>query len=293
MPIKVTMRFQLVTITSTDAAEQRIATWGESHWLPIEDLAVASAAVLGGLPNAAGILMQPLLTARALLLPDEVNLFGFKLQKYDVGAAGELPSGNFEFVARLMRNSKSITCDTPQHACLCSAGLVAQPRQIRFAFRAVPDVFTDGGALSFSKDYRAAVREYLQVLANGYGTIVDQRVGVNFQPQSIAAITAGGEISLNNPLVGIAVGNMVKVTQSTRSTTGRRTGGVYRVTAFDGPLRTVTVDGWDKGACSGGKLRNFARVYAAYDSTQIDYQRASNRKVGSVRSYRGRNTPRR
>lgn len=292
MPVKVTMQMQMQTLANATSPLTRVAEWTESHWLPVEDLPTAKGLVRNGILNPAGGLMNPLPRARALLLPDEASFIGFRLQKYEVGPAGELPVGTYDDVAMLLRNDKGETCDTPQHCCLCSAGLITQPRRIRFAFRALPNNRTDGGALAFGVDYRAAVRQYLQVLAAGYGTIVDQRVGANFAGQSVNNISALGIIALNNAPVGIVVGGMVKITQTTRTATGRRTSGVFQVKAVDPVTFIVELHGWDKGATTGGTMRRFERVYAAYNPLDIDYQRATSRKVGSRRSYRGRNPAR-
>lgn len=292
MPIKVTMQMQLITARTPDAPEQRLAYWSESHWRNSEDMLAVSTGVEAGLINAAGGALPSLLTARALLLPDQAQLTGYRLQQYTVGAAGEQPIGSYDTFSSLRTNDKGANCDTPQHGCLCSAGLVTQPKRIRFTFRALPDLMTDGAALSFSKDYRTAVKQYLNVLGNGYGTIVDQRVGANFVPQPISSVDNLGVVQLENAPIGLVVGGLVNVTQTT-TTAGRRVSGKYQIASVDAGLWTVTLLGWDKGPTKKGKLRVFERVFAAYNPLDIDYQRAVSHKVGSKRSYRGRNTRRR
>lgn len=287
MPVRITMKFKLNTIFNTTSFRTRHATWQERVYSALNDPYEAARIVQEGAgPPGGGLLVK-----RAALLGRQAYIDGFTAQPFTVfEGVGEVATGNAISFGDSSYGPVGAVTDYPQSAILVSFGLQGgRGQRPRFPIRGVPEAQTITGEWdNQDRPYKTAVMAYLQEVAIGYGTYVDETVGAAYSPRRIDSITAAGVVTYLGEAGPFNVDNLVKITRTT-VVSGRRTGGVYRITAADGDARTFTIDRTPGVSSTGGTARIWGRVFAGFASGSGVIVRAMTKKTGGVRDYRGQN----
>lgn len=287
MPCKVILSLKLDTVYNITTFRTRHAGWQERFYSPIDDPFEAARVVREGAgPPGGGLLVK-----RAALLARQAYIDGFTCQSFvTMDGVGEVAVGNaISFEANQYGPPRTLT-DYPQSALLVSLSLQGgAPQRIRFPIRGIPEEnIVTGEWDNTDRPYKTAVGAYLQEVAAGYGTYVDQLVGAAFSPRRVVGISTLGVLTYLGEAGPFNVDGLVKITRTTFAS-GRRGGGIYRIATVDGDARRMTLVGWPTVITTGGLVRNWTRVFARFALNSGVITRAMTKKTGGKRDYRGAN----
>lgn len=273
MPIfKCTMVFRLSTDPSSgDDADVRVAGWSESWYADVGTVASAISRFTTGAGGNGGLCGQ-----RAALLPTTAVIVGQRYSQVD-------PPGPAQSAAVRFPGRSGQRTDVPQMALLCTVGAIDRLNIRRLILRGIPDARVEGGEIVFTNSYRQALTRFFNGL-NGWNF---RGRDLSQVARTIVSITAGGlcKTELNNIL---ADGDMARVLR-TNFLGGGQGGKRVKVTVPGLPGDEVTLQGWDLGACIGGKIRKDAIIYPRVDPSRIEFSRVITRRAGRPsNAFRGR-----
>lgn len=179
--------------------------------------------------------------------------------------------------------------DYPQNTLLCRLSVVAPHRRRPLhMLRCLPDRHADFGEYAPKDAYPAILSAYFSMLAEGYGTIIDDLTLPGTDGRAIDTITEAGTLTYLGEILDIPVDSMVKITRTTAAG-GVQTGGRFPITAVNSGARQLTLGGWTSGSTKGGRVRLWVQVFAHYSLAEFAILRIIMRKIGAARDYRGTN----
>lgn len=252
--IKYTLLMNCRTGGDAVTASTRYGGFSESYW-NATDLPPSSPA------------LQNLLNKRAAMLPTTTTIVGYRQSDADRG-----------FRTRVYRVNKpglwtandgdlpSMALQLQQSA---NTGAVLRP-----ILRGLPDSLVVAGEYKPSIAWDKALGEFMNSLLGWYSRTREGAGG----GIDILSITAEGVLTTAQDVVGAALGQMVTVTRPSAAMRGRF-GGNYKIAAFTN-LRSFTLQGWEGGASTKGKVRALGFVNSLYGDFPYKAVQAINRKVG-------------
>jgi len=218
---------------------------------------------------------------RAALLPPSSAIVQVRL--YDGGSGAGL-------VKPLIRPGTQQATDLAQVAVLVYSTQTAVPNQRRWWVHNVPDDQVANGEFAPTLPYVGRMQEYLQAMAT---THYLSQVPTNIR--NIASVTDQGVVNFTANHT-YTVGQWILVRRTTQATTGRRVGGSFQVSAIGPGLTQLTLAGWNKGACAGGRTWIPVGTLSLVGSVAAQplVRRGGTRRVGRPSGlYRGRVSARR
>jgi len=220
---------------------------------------------------------QPILQARATLLPITARILGLRIY--------ESAGGRGQFFPAAYPGTWSLG-DVPSMALLCATTSAGTPTVRRFTMRGIPDNQVVAGEFAPTSLFATELRAYFDSL---YGTSFLGRDPV--AEQAIFDVSNAGLVSCEVPIVYTG-GQIVTVSQ-TLDSDGRRRSGRFQVSAT-GPLSNqLTLAGWTHGPCTGGKLSIPTKSLWQVQPGATSAVRITNHKIGRpFAGYRGRNSVR-
>lgn len=299
MPVKCTFQFNMATLPNETSPRARVADWTEIFWAASDTIDAAKTLLRNGIGAVGGI---GLWAARAGILPAAASIVDVQLQRYTVaaGSGGEVPLfGPDELGLSIPGNVKNALRDAPQMALALNLGFLGGvPRRITHHVRAIPDNQIQSGEAALTTQFKGSLQDVFNALSNGWGSYIDRRTGgAQYIGKKLLTVAANGQVNGITPITFAAVDSYVKVKQ-TKDATGVTRNGVFRVTALGAGGVPILGD-WPHGLCKGGIAFQFERVFASFARDEratltglIIPQpvfRASVKKVGTRRSYLGRN----
>lgn len=297
MPVKATFMFNMATVPNDTSPRVRVADWTEGYICSADDIPAAKLFVR----NGAGVGARGLLFVRAAILPAAARIVDVQLQKWTAFPTGEQPVGGLdELGISVPGNTKLTLQDAPQVALACNLGF-NPPHRKRVVHHvcALPDNMVSSGEAKFTGAFRANVEDFFKELGEGYGTFIDDRTGgPEFVGQPLLGMTVEKVAVGVAPVLFAAVGDLVKV-KGTTDAGGRRRSGVFRVTALAAGVPVL--GDWPYGSTEGGTIFKWRRLYVGYKRdvapggpigglvVPTPFYKVNPRKVGSKKSYSGRN----
>jgi len=206
-------------------------------------------------PSALISMMINAAKLRVPILASGTVLYGFRL-----GVVGEksFTTRISEVIKAPLANS---TPNVPQDAALCSVfgNAAPSPRKLFWLHNLPDDVVADAKFQTYPAVAIPAQNFTAHLAANGFKF----RYQVLGAPSRINGITAGGVVTLADPLVGVVPGSNVKLSR-VRDVNGRGVRGIYRVAPDPAPTTTTfTLLGWGgKVVGASGKLSLITYAYA-------------------------------
>lgn len=270
MPTRISYLFALTTApTDREAASAHSAGWSESWWR-------------AGTINSDAPEIRALAQRRAILLPAQGSIIGFRLANYTLSGNKIVPggtkTGKFQYPG-----AQAMSTDLPQVALEMSGLTAGGPNTSRFTLRGIPDSQMLFGEFQPNSAFRSQLTRFENTLiSDGWGFLGRDLTSPVAQVQSIAA-----GVLTTNAGMGVAVGDYVRLLR-VFDTSGKSVQGSFRVTAVAGGNQ-YTLAGIGNGVTvlnSGNARKDLVSIFTFRD---VNASRAVVRKVGRpFESYRGR-----
>jgi len=267
----------LFSITTTppdrSAAVPHSGGWSESHWR-------------NGTLAADSLDIPVLARARALLLPQQASIIGFRVALYDLTANKLTPRGT-STGKFLYPGSEGVQTGMPQKSLELSGKGLGEPNSNRMVLRGIPDVMVQQGEYTPTSAFSAKITRFTNVLTlQGWGFIGRDLAQATVRVTSIA----GGVVTL--PAAGVfAVGDYM-IFRGVTDIDGNPVSGSYLITAAVDDI-TFTLQGLPAvtvSVASGTCRKDIVKFLLLSDVTP---HRAVVRKIGRpFESYRGRGSKR-
>jgi len=284
MPTRLSFIFQLTTQPADKTkATNHTAGWSESFW----DLA--------GLPSNDPSISQ-LATARALLLPTQAAIIGYRLANYTISGNKLIPTGT-STSKRLWPGNAFLACDLPQIALEVSSKGPDGPNSSRSVLRGIPDVVMSFGEYQPDVTFDFNFKAWATIVATknwyflGRDLTVPAAPVSNIVPQAIVPPAPATWI-INYPGPhGVVVGDYVRLNRC-KDDAGNNIVGPFLVQSLT--VGGIVVTGLPAGTVltspSGTIRKDVIRLFLIRTT---DFSRAVVRKVGRPSAgYRGRQSKR-
>ena len=271
MPWRYTMIMQVTTAPTNFAdASAHTGGWTESHW--------RNSQVAADSPQFRTLMMK-----RALMLPRQAAITGFRIASYQIVESSLAPLGASTGKVRFPGNPSRET-DLPQVA-LELSGTSGGGNSNRFSARCVPDDVMVGGEYTPNSDYKGYVTQFGTALTNG---------GFGFMGRDLTATTSRIKSIENNIITPqdafpANIGGTLLTFIGVKDVLGKAVVGNFRIVAAATAPAHWVLDGLPQGCVveNSGSVRVLTPIFAAY--TSISPARAVVRKVGRpFEQYRGR-----
>ena len=267
---RLTNVFQLTTTpTNLTRAVPHTAGWTESLWTTLT-------------PSAIDPFWTVWQNKRALLLPTQASIVGYRSQVYTMTGNKLLPGGASSGKQQTPGNSQLVT-DLPQVSLEITLQASGAPNNARPVLRGMPDSIMLGGEYQPTPTFSAFFTQFRTALVGfNFGFI-----GRDLAQASVRVLSiAGGIITLDAvPATGLAVGDFVRLNRVT-SEAGNPIKGAFRVAVI--AANVITVTGLNATVTQpSGTLRRDQLAYFAIGDVRPG--RAVVKKVGRpLQGYRGR-----
>lgn len=272
---RLTNIFQLTTAPQVPtAAVAHTGGWSESFWT-----------ALG--PNAYNPLWGTQQTKRALLLPAQAAIVGYRSALYNLTGNKILPLGTATG-AQLKPGVSGILCDLPQVSLECSAGGAGVPNTSRLVLRGMPDTLMVGGEFAPPTFYLSYLTQFFNsLIGNNFGFIGRDLTQPSFRVLSLAA----GVLKADANLPAYSIGDYIRW-HRVIDASGEPVIGTAIVTAVPAGASVTISDLTTVISKPSGTFRKDALQYFNY--SEIVYSRAVVKKIGRpLQGYRGRRSKRR
>lgn len=263
--------------TEASSSQPSIGLVARSHALGFTESFWWDLATAAGVANRLRTIVAP---ARARILPQQISLIGATLYSEGTGRGIEVP---LDFGGFSVGSTDQVNV----------AGLVetrhgTAPNQRRWWLHALPDNWVTLGELRIPVAEAVKIRTYFDAISDAFWLGIAQT-----NLSSILTVSAAGLVTLS-AASPFAVGQQLQVNR-TLLTSGLKKGGKYFVFSV-GPLATqFTLEQWDLGATTGGKIFLPTPTFYNIGNGEGPYLvRAGTKRVGRPFSlYRGRQPVRR
>lgn len=265
--VKLTAVFSLTTNVSNPDGRHRTGGWSESVYR-----------TTGDIPTAIQLFNTGYCQTRAGLLPAGASIVG---QTYHV-AGGASSSGGTQYPGRA-----GTQADIPQMALSCRIGGVGVANIRKFDLRGIPDARVTEGEYNPSDAFTAALNAFKAQLGSWEFLGVD----LSLPSSAIETVDAAGLVRFM-AVTAIPTNTMVRVLRTVNAS-NRKVGGLFRFVS-DGTGLGGTLQGWNLGACKGGRARQNGSASFGMDPATFEIKEVVTRKVGRPSNqYRGRASKRR
>jgi hypothetical protein len=277
MPSHVSLLMQMVTDPEDlTVAQPHSGGWSEGTWV---DFNITSSDVR----------IRQWATKRAVLLPLEAAIIGFRIARYTISGNKLLPAGTATGKFLYPGNSRYRT-DLPQVGLEFSAKTANGPNTSRFVLRCIPDQFMVRGEYQPDAAFKRAVTEF----TNGHASGFENSFGFIGRDLSLASARVlsiqGGVVQLDGPIGAVGGTDWMRLNR-VYDIDGKPVKGTFRIESIAaGNLYTVTglagVSANASGTARVDKVKYF-------DYSEVVPTRAVVKKVGRpFEAYRGRGSKR-
>jgi hypothetical protein len=260
-----------VTTAPTDRGSARAHSggWSEGHWL-------------AGIVTSNSPKITALAQKRALLLPSQATIIGFRIATYSINGNKMFPLGTsvgkFSYPGTPGRPT-----DLPQCALGFSCTMQGAPNSVRFNARCIPDLQLQFGEYQPDENYKRFVTQFGTALtSNAYGSIVRNLAA----PSARVLNAAAGNIALFSNIGGVKNQDYLRLNR-VKTDTGENLSGSFLITDINDIVYTLQGLGNKVITRSNGSARLDQIQFVNYAT--VNPSRAEVRKVGrSFEQYRGR-----
>lgn len=184
--------------------------------------------------GAVGATIQNWADARALMLPSQMTIVGYRISVYDL-TNNKLTPGGTSAGKLIKPGLASWSASNPQAALQLGWPAIAGPNASRIVLRGLPDEVVVNGEFNGS----ALFRQGLSALAVRIGISQFGWVGRDLsQPSAVVNKIAGNVVTLSQPLAGLGAGDFLRF-RKCYNDAGSPVKGSYLVTAAAGSDYTI------------------------------------------------------
>lgn len=267
---RLTTVFQLATLpTDLTTAGVHVAGWTESIWTSLS-------------PQAYTPLWATVQNKRAIMLPNQARIVGYRVQQYTIDGNKLLPGGSSAGRQNLPGSSNLLT-DLPQVSLQVSSSANGNPNTSRQMLRGMPDTIMKGGEYQPDTAFKTAFTNYANALkGNNFGFI-----GRDLSQDSVRVLSIAGNTIFHKapPATGLNRPDYIRLNR-VYDDAGQPVTGTFEVVSVG--LDSVIVKNLNRTVThASGTYRRDQLVYMTY----LDLQpiRAMVKKVGRPsEQYRGR-----
>jgi len=274
MPFKYTTILQLTTApTIADAASAHIGGWSESHWRNDN-------------PDPAGGAFLNLMQKRAILLPAQAAIVGYRVGSYTLTGNKIYPAGTS--TGRIFLPGGTIDCDVPQMALQLNSGSNAA-NSSRIVLRGLPDDLVKNGEYAPFSGYKNALTQFITSLrTNDWGFI-----GRDLTQPAIRVLGIAGGVLITDGSNAILPGADWVRFNKVVDVNGKPVSGSFFVASSPSANHFV-LTGLDNTIVAGPNGTVRRDIVARFNYSNITPGRVVVRKVGRpLEQYRGRRSKRR
>lgn len=271
MPYRYTLIMQVTTApTNLVTSSAHSGGWTESHW--------HQSVLTPESPQFRNLMMK-----RALMLPRQAAVTGYRISNYDIDVSALLPLGASTGKVRFPGNPARNT-DLPQVA-LELGGASGGGNSNRFSARCIPDDVMEFGEYQANDIFKGYVTQFCNALSGG---------GFGFMGRNLAATTSRivsieDNILTLNDAFGVTIGKTLFTFIGVKDVLGKPVVGNFRVVAAATAPAHWVLAGLPQGTvvANSGSVRVLEPQFCPY--TSVSPARAVARKVGRpFEQYRGR-----